>query len=74
MVADCKHITPPAKVAKLFTPLIGTDPDYFVIDFKEHPQLHADLLQRAAANFRRPQDELLFILNQAIAGQRPGAP
>ena len=80
MVADSKHTTPPDKVAKLFKPLVeiqnrtGIDPEFFVIDFKDRIELHVGLLERAAINFRSPQDELLFILNQALAGQRPGAP
>ena len=56
--------TPPAPPA--FIP--GGLADYFILDFKALglDALHAKIIKRAAKNFRTPQNEILYLLDQAL--------
>ena len=45
----------------------GTDPEFFVIDFREYLDLHQAIIERAAKNFRTPANETLYLITKALS-------
>lgn len=47
-----------------------TQPNRFLLDFSDHPQLYKRLLEEAAEHFRTPQQQALYFIDNGINGSK----